>query len=535
MKINFPVLRHILPLLFVLLATTRVFPAAAFIPGFEKENSIKEVPFSKLFTQMFTGREMISYENVRFVNDLNDLYKANDPVDPRTFLKQRLHLPDSAGYFKTTYLDFELKDCIFEDDIRFAKILFVGRWSAANCSMLFERENTVGNAFFTFDSCTVTSQFDVSEGDESQLALYTLTNCKIQNIWIEVYGQTILSFTNCRINGISKIELHETSTILFDNTTIGGNDMPNFQAFPRNDVSIVVDGNSILKMNQCLVQLPKGGVLNIEVNQGRIWLSNSDFNCLFNLHSEEMVKMTLRNNRFYRIFNPRLNNVSRLSEIAPDGIGHFYFYPFDSACFASGGLSDSLLADKEVFRNTVSSCKVFYDHYREMGNTEMANYIYARIQDIEYLRLRELYRTAPTFKHYFSLQLSRLLKFYTNYGTDPARALVISFYIILLFGLFYFFFPSDWDVSSKSMLLKNFRTFVEKNSDGYLKPFLFLIFGLFVSLLNAATLSLNSFTTLGFGNIPTNGLARYVCVLEGFLGWFLLSLFTVALINQAQF
>jgi hypothetical protein len=54
-------------------------------------------------------------------------------------------------------------------------------------------------------------------------------------------------------------------------------------------------------------------------------------------------------------------------------------------------------------------------------------------------------------------------------------------------------------------------------------------------LLNAITLSLNSFVTLGFGNIPTKGAARYVCIFQGFLGWFLLSIFTVALINQVLF
>ena len=59
-----------------------------------------------------------------------------------------------------------------------------------------------------------------------------------------------------------------------------------------------------------------------------------------------------------------------------------------------------------------------------------------------------------------------------------------------------------------------------------------MILGFLISLLNALTLSLNSFVTLGFGNIPTRGLARYICIIQGFIGWFLLSIFTVALINQ---
>jgi hypothetical protein len=59
-----------------------------------------------------------------------------------------------------------------------------------------------------------------------------------------------------------------------------------------------------------------------------------------------------------------------------------------------------------------------------------------------------------------------------------------------------------------------------------------VIEGLITSFFNAITLSVNSFVTLGFGTIPTRGLAKYICIFQGFLGWFLLSIFIVALINQ---
>ena len=50
--------------------------------------------------------------------------------------------------------------------------------------------------------------------------------------------------------------------------------------------------------------------------------------------------------------------------------------------------------------------------------------------------------------------------------------------------------------------------------------------------LNAITLSINAFSTLGFGAIPVKGASRYITILEGFLGWFLLSIFSVSLISQ---
>jgi Ion channel len=51
-------------------------------------------------------------------------------------------------------------------------------------------------------------------------------------------------------------------------------------------------------------------------------------------------------------------------------------------------------------------------------------------------------------------------------------------------------------------------------------------------MLEAISLSLNVFSTLGFGNLPTLGISRYLAIIEGFIGWFLLSIFSVALISQ---
>ena len=73
-------------------------------------------------------------------------------------------------------------------------------------------------------------------------------------------------------------------------------------------------------------------------------------------------------------------------------------------------------------------------------------------------------------------------------------------------------------------------------------PFVHLAFkkecitgGVVLSFVNALTLSLNAYTTLGFGNIPTHGLARYACVVQGFIGWFMLSIFTVGVDKSSSY
>jgi hypothetical protein len=55
---------------------------------------------------------------------------------------------------------------------------------------------------------------------------------------------------------------------------------------------------------------------------------------------------------------------------------------------------------------------------------------------------------------------------------------------------------------------------------------------LFVKFFNALTLSINTFTTLGFGEIPIKGIPRYLAVVQGFIGWFMLTIFSVSLISQ---
>jgi hypothetical protein len=200
----------------------------------------------------------------------------------------------------------------------------------------------------------------------------------------------------------------------------------------------------------------------------------------------------------------------------------------------SGGTKDAL-RNKKRFKQITELHKILYDGYKLKGDLESSNGCFVEIKDMEGTRLAAIYEDRGGFKNYFGWKLNRLMKFYTNHATEPALALVISVYIILGFSILYFFFPSEWDIESKSKLVSHYKDFIQKNEKGYVKPFIKMALGFLISFLNALTLSLNAFVTLGFGNIPTMGFARYVCILQGFIGWFLLSIFTVSLFNQVLF
>jgi hypothetical protein len=205
-------------------------------------------------------------------------------------------------------------------------------------------------------------------------------------------------------------------------------------------------------------------------------------------------------------------------------------FDYRNNSFKIRGDSIAHYSDEVLFDEFTGLYKRLYDHYRSRADISSANEVYVLMKELEIDHLKALpHRTS---EETIRLRLNQLMGLYTDHATSPGKALIISFYIILVFGIFYCFFPSDWDKTSKGQIIIDFRLFIEKNEHGYVKPFLRMMKGLMISLLNAVALSLNAFITLGFGNIPTSGVARYMCVLQGALGWFLLSLFTVALLNQ---
>ena len=60
----------------------------------------------------------------------------------------------------------------------------------------------------------------------------------------------------------------------------------------------------------------------------------------------------------------------------------------------------------------------------------------------------------------------------------------------------------------------------------------YIIYLICIRAINSIVLSVNAFSTLGFGQIPVRGFTKYIAIIEGFIGWFLLSVFIVSLLSQ---
>ena len=278
-------------------------------------------------------------------------------------------------------------------------------------------------------------------------------------------------------------------------------------------------------------------------------------------------------------------------------------------------IEESSFKRKPSYINEVKLRSKFLAYFKNIYDLESANKVYIDLKNLETKRLAFVYENNPSFKSYFTWKINQFLKVFSAYGTEPARAVVFSMYVILLFAFVYLLFPNSWDSHGKKRLMHRFEFFQKylRRNEGihtiYLegkeqeissfndfknkldaaklelpaffiswsKPLynasmfssklmtrflkttdvlsgkwkdltpkqkrlkniqigflliLGLLYDVFIKALNALMLSINTFTTLGFGEIPIKGLPRYLAIIQGFIGWFMLTIFSVSLISQ---
>jgi uncharacterized protein YjbI with pentapeptide repeats len=239
--------------------------------------------------------------------------------------------------------------------------------------------------------------------------------------------------------------------------------------------------------------------------------------------------------------------------------------------------------DANNFNKIISAYTAIFNGYKSQGNMADANKCYYQRKEIETEGLGK----RKEFTHYI---LDRFLAIFCDYGTNPIKAAKYSVLIIFLFALAYLFIPFHETSAAPSshkrrqdliqkirksngnyaMLYKRetavFSTTHKQNRNRHgtrLKAQVFtkvehlgkskinkhfkgkplrLAFALMNAgnniqhysskLLHSLVLSMNAFVTLGFGSMKVKGDYIYLSIIEGVMGWFLLSIFTVSLINQ---
>lgn len=529
---------------------TRVLVLFLLLPAIVHGESRSKVSYSQLALDLFgPGNKDLEYKNTEFYNDLPDKgkeYFMSDSWNPakagfilggfRAFLLSKGILPGKDGFY-TVKNSIHFEQCRFEDDLRFVHCRFEAPLEIIDVDLPKVSEDGVGidenqGGALLLDSCEFRSAF-LFNSKSKNLIFPRLRSCRFEYFFM-LLGQAVLRVKKCSFD-LSSFWLqshHDKTSVSIDSCDfqVKGTDSfgpsltelaVNFFSFQHNHI---VDHSTRINTFVC--------------PSSNIDLSNNQFDAnvklvLSSAYFSHEPTINLESNVFKKQLILKLESIGLASKLDPKELNNLNFGIDWNGYYNA---TDSVqLENKKAFRIFQKTNKLLFDFFRTTGDLSSSNEIYVHMMKSEGRKLAYEYQQNPSFQRYFRYRLNSLLYYYTRYGTDPARSIVISLYVILLFAFFYFFFPSNWDVQSKARLLQDFQDFIEKNEKGYLKPFFNLLKGFVISMFNAIILSLNAFTTLGFGEIPTTGIARYVCVIQGFIGWFLLSIFTVALFNQAQF
>lgn len=509
--------------------------------------------FPVVFTLVFFGANAQDYKGTIDIADVFEQALTGDPDTENVFEGLRIQFTKLGGrgihkYLADRYPDkvnkagqvellshITFTNCLFEESVDFEKIVFkdltlVGctvssqRFSEAQFQLLKLQGNKTDNSIEI--SRVKATSLEIKENTVGY-EIYLEKDSIVGDTFIESNrldaGEIIVS--SCYFNGSVTVGNNYVSGILIENSDF---EFPEYGEFNNYKLTDNVSSDLYLTANHFRgdetgkVNFNKGNYLNLDIRENQFAV-----NVYFIENKAE--------ERFFLVGNEFQKHVSFEKFLFSETWNELYWkqlagYKLRYADY--GGETKEELDDEVKYSNLINIYKGLHTIFLLRGDIESANACYSEMKQLQGRRLKLIFQEDKSFNNFLRWQLNVLLKVYTNHGTDPALAVVMSFFVILIFAMLYLFFPSEWDSDSMNRLLISYEQFLQRKKKANVAPLLVVFGSVLLSLVNSITLSINSFVTLGFGRIPTKGFARYLCIIEGFIGWFLLSIFTVALINQ---
>lgn len=418
------------------------------------------------------------------------------------------HMDSLINTFETIIIDKKVSmiNCGFQDPILFARIHF---------KKLFYYEYIVGSGNQKWIECTFDRRFNA-----------------------HAIGSFAFIFERCHFNQYHT-ESFNASTVQFDFCTIGTcsiiNDNKMGFSFNGNkffgDAHFRFSGESDVYFSNCDFT-PKDGARFITFYDGSIINSLTFSRDTFNLPvifqqvsiRESFLEEGSQFNEFldiHKVNFPENNTQLRWPTISDSKLKVFAM----DTIFGSNDRIDNT-TDSKYFA-LLKSYAQLQRIYKNNGDRVSFNASYVEMRDMETKKYKYDFKQRPSLKSFFEWRLNRFLKRFCNYGTSPVKALIYSILVMAIFSMLYFFFPSEQERIRVRALLKGRQ---QKEIDQ--ATFFKLLKELGTQVIDAFATSMNAFVTLGYGQMPVKGIGKYLAVLEGLIGWFLLSIFSVSLISQ---
>jgi hypothetical protein len=481
-------------------------------------------------------------------------------------------------FVQCNFSNVEFIDCHFSEPIRFRNCLFKGNLNFLSCNYdlqnvyvedcVFERSATFNNSTFnnvhfnknTFETNSLSyyqlrkkyNDYWIADNGFPPLAIrisqikrLDITDSKFKSV-NEITGLAFAiessSIDYFRFLGdtISSISLNNTSfnkLVEFDSTEISNNIFTKNAILPSINTNIAwnyIKGNKISdQLNNKIYKAKNENQLSntfsfynlissyksfhqIYKSRGDRESANECFVEMKDLETRRLAFLNKENPTLYTWFNWKLNQFLK-------------FF-----CDYGTNPIKSLIISMWTILGFALFYFFFYSDWDKINRTFLIK---------QHRKLMEYFRSEQTIQDFYIDSYKSHVTDYKDYKTELEESKVAIPYFIRILGkpLFHLslirYNIMNWLYQRTEILhgkwinLKSAR----KIFVGMIVGFAILLYGAYlvtIRALNSTILSINTFSTLGFGDIPVKGITRYIAILEGFIGWFLLSIFSVSLISQ---
>jgi len=123
--------------------------------------------------------------------------------------------------------------------------------------------------------------------------------------------------------------------------------------------------------------------------------------------------------------------------------------------------TDKQLSENLKYNDLISAYNKFNKLYHDRGDITSANASYVEIKNIETCKQAYIQKINPSFNNFINYNLNIFLKFFSDFATNPGRALAHSIVMILAFSLLYIFTFSGWDGLTYKFYFSQFNIFSE--------------------------------------------------------------------------
>ncbi len=177
-------------------------------------------------------------------------------------------------------------------------------------------------------------------------------------------------------------------------------------------------------------------------------------------------------------------------------------FPVAKHAIAAYGQIENATAEEKRNQNRKKALdmRILKENFHKLGEYDKEDLAF-----VEYMRYKSASLSSPYLKAVY-----RFVDRVGRYGTGPGWVFLSMLTIILLFGVIFSGFVPFTEISVKDGIPEAFGGFFQ---------------GIYFSVI--------TFLTIGYGDVsPQNGITAFFAGIEGFLGLFLMSYFTVAIVRK---